>query len=169
MTRDNERDDSLERFSRDDAPEADPDVVDLSRLASQIPDDEAFAFTGAELERLIARTEAAIDAVETSRVTAIRSIWRRYLPAAAAVFVMVGASVMYTLYDGSAPTPPMVNRNDTLLSDSAAMPTSDEDLSSMMTEINADGLLNGETLSWDELTEDEFNYLNSSLDAMEIL
>lgn len=139
---------------------------DLMSLSSEINDESMFELTREEFDTAVANIESRIDQNSVKKSKA--SIWRTYIPAAAAVVLLLGVSMMTKFYNGSDGT--TVNTNtDTLLAQTEVIEIqlSDDSFDNLLNETEEIGqYYNG---AEDELTEEEYNYLSANLEVGDLL
>lgn len=78
----------------DVCPECSAFFGEITSQADHLGKDDDFFMTDAELEASVAEVESKIDRLELEKVIDVRSIWRTYVPVAAAVVVLVGMSIV---------------------------------------------------------------------------
>ncbi len=148
--------------------------LELTAMAGNLGSDEDFYLDETELESSIARVEQRIDQLELNKVTDVRSAWLSYVPAAAAVVLLLGISFLaYMMGWFSSGDPGIADKS----SDTAlwGLENGDMDIieeSSIDYVMYQSATLNYAapgTLLYEDITEEELEYLDENFDVGEIL
>lgn len=148
--------------------------TELSALKENLGRDEDFEVDDETAESIVAAVDRRLDQLEMARVTDVRASWMTYIPAAAAVVLIVGISaVVYfsgwlSSNGGQAQAP----TNDSLwvsLADSEVSYLDNTDLSQLLSAISVDNDEAMETILLEGMTDEELKYLEENFDVGEIL
>ena len=142
---------------------------ELTAAADTLGSDEDFYLDDAALESAVNRVDARIDQLELKKVTNVRSAWFSYVPAAAAVILLVGISISAYLMGWFTSG----NGQAGLTSPDTAWVTLENGDVDILQDSNLDYFMYQSTASaellYDELTEEELEYLDENFDVGEIL
>ncbi len=143
-------------------------------LAEGVAQDSDFYLNDDDLDKSVAAVDDAIDAFEMDKVTRTVPLWRNYVPAVAALVIIVGLSLTLSMSD-------LFHRSalqtEVTTGDSALVLLDNGD-QAYLEETDLQGLLEDFTIEryWqaseqliDDLTEEEFEYLANNIDVGEIL
>lgn len=148
--------------------------AELTALTGSLGSDENFYLGETELQSAVDGVDARIDQLEMRKVTDVRSAWYSYVPAAAAVILLVGISISaylmgwFTRGDGQAElTSPdtawvVLENGDLDVIDNGSFDY-------VMYQSTAYDYTASAELLYDELTEEELEYLDENFDVGEIL
>lgn len=144
---------------------------ELTAVAKTIGNDEDFYIGDIELESAVNRVDARIDQLEMKKVTDVRSAWFSYVPAAAAVILLVGISLSAYLMGWFArgDSEAGLSSQDTSWvtienGDVDIIENSGIDYVVYQSEYPASA-----ELLYDDLTDEELEYLDENFDVGEIL
>ncbi|UCG60756.1 MAG: hypothetical protein JSV52_10510 [Candidatus Zixiibacteriota bacterium] len=158
----------------DTCPECRDYWLDLTTTTENLGSEEDFYLDKTELESSIARVEERIDRLELEKVTDVRSAWLSHVPAAAAVVLLLGISFMaYMLgWFSNGEDPSTAGSQDTVWlslenGDIDAIEESSIDYV-MYRSATMNQTTSGE-LFYENLTEEELQYLEENFDVGEIL
>ncbi len=125
-------------------------------------------------ESLIAGVETRIDRMESAKATPVHSIWRSYIPAVAALLVVVGFSVtayMLNMFSSkhSAQVSPDSNASLLVIKDADVDSLSSGEVNFILNDYSADhsGTVSGDV--YDNVSQEELEYLENNLKAGDIL
>lgn len=147
---------------------------ELSGLSASIGSDEDFYLSGAELESAVNGVDARLDRLEIKKVTDVRSVWYPYVPAAAAVVLLLGISIVAYLLgwfpsgnnQAGVTTPDFdwvsFENGDTDIIDN-------DNIDYVMYQSAACNYTASRDLMYDDLSEEELEYLDENFDVGEML
>ena len=159
--------DDLERFDGHDP------------LAGFLGRDEDFAPNDLEVEGLVSRLDARLDSLDTPRVQ--RMPWLRHLAAAAVITLLLGATMIGYLGNGSRIGDPVSAQLDVLtlsaaengllsfLSDAELPLFEDTDVDLLLLEYTSGTGGEAAALLQDQLTDEELEYLSKNFDVGDML
>lgn len=148
--------------------------TELTAVTDSLGKDEDFYPDDATLESAVNRVDERIDQLEMKKVTDVRSAWFSFVPAAAAVILLVGVSVSAYLMGWFTPG----NGQAGLTSPDTAWVTlengdidiiQNSSLDYVMYQSTAYDYTASTELLYEELTEEELEYLDENFDVGEIL
>lgn len=148
--------------------------TELCSLRENLGRDEDFEVDDQTVEAIVASVDRRLDKLEMARVTDVRASWMTYIPAAAAVVIIVGISVIVYLSGwlstngGQAQAP----ADDSLwvsLAENDISYLDNTDLTQLISQIGADHDEAIETILLEDITEEELEYLEKTFDVGEIL
>ena len=147
--------------------------AELSSAARTVGSDEDFFLDQSAIETQVTNVDRRIDELELGKVTDVRSAWISFVPAVAAVVLLVGIS--FTAYmmgwfgSGSVLTDRPVE--DTLMAqaDNVMDIIDENDIGYILYEFAADRKASTSELLMEDLTEEELEYLENNFDVGEIL
>ena len=149
-------------------------LAELEALTRNAGGDEDFYADAAELDQMVALVDESIDAIELETVVKTTPIWSSYIPAVAALVVIIGLSLTISLIgvfdrsgvqltsNGDDSEQALVDFDGSDLTDAELIPGLIEDFESGSF-WQASGLI------LEDLTEEEFEYLANNIDVGEML
>ncbi len=147
--------------------------TELCSATRTVGSDEDFFLDQSTIETQVANVDRRIDELELGKVTDVRSAWRSFVPAAAAVVLLVGlSSAVYMMgWFGSGPVLTDRPVEDTLMAQAPnVMDIIDEnDIDYILYEFAADRNASTSELLMEDLTEEELEYLENNFDVGELL
>lgn len=143
-------------------------------VAQSLDRDEDFYADESEVEGLVARVDNAIDNIELGKFSRTASIWKTYLPVAAVVALMIGISLIVFLLGsfGSERSQMASDGDDSLLvlyEEGTSAELNEEDMRALLYDFATEQHESASEQLIDDLTEEEYEYLQKSLDIGEIL
>lgn len=144
---------------------------ELDALAEKSGSDKDFYPDDYMTEQMVKRVNKAIDNLEHSKITKTKNIWHSYIPAAAAVILFVGLSLIGYLYvlKGNDHQQATINNSDSLIVQTENKDLNTEDLPSLLFEFTAENQENARDLLIDNITDEDLKYLEKNFDVGEIL
>lgn len=144
---------------------------ELTSLADAVGNDKDFFLDQATIESAVGSVDRKIDQLELKKVTDMRSAWFSYVPAAAAVVLLVGLSfAVYMLgWFGSNGELADSAVEDTLLAGGAADVIDETDLDYILGGMAVDRSVSTSEILYEDLTDDELQYLEDNFDIGDIL
>lgn len=147
---------------------------ELTSAVGQIGSDEDFFVGEAEVERMVQKVDEKIDTVELTKVTNISSIVASYVPAAAAVILVVGVSFMaymFGWFGGNGQQMAWVHPDSTLVDVNPEIiaEIDDNDMDYFFYGSSTGDYQATSNLLFEEMTEEDLKYLDENFDVKEIL
>lgn len=148
--------------------------TELSSVASGLGGDSDFYLDDAELESSVNRVDERIDSLELEKVIDVRSAWRSYVPAAAAVVLLVGMSlIIYTAGwlggNGGQAVLPVEDSLLVTVGNGDIDVLNQTDFEYLLYQVSIDGRTATSGDLYDGITDQELEYLEQNFDVGEIL
>lgn len=143
----------------------------LKDIENTISDEAIFFPDKADTDRIITRVESMIDSREIKKVTSISPIWKTFIPAAAAVLLIVGlGSVTHLIRFGDEGNSADTSNVASIVSNTNDNENYDADAYSDILQgyISENDLVSTDVI-FDNMTDDEMKYLEQNFDVGDIL
>jgi len=136
--------------------------------------DSDFYLSETEIEASVSRVDERIDRLELGKVTDVRSAWKSFVPAAAAVVLLVGMSLIIYVAgwlngDGGQTALDTPDTSFVTLENGDMGALSENDFEYILYQVSIDHLGTGSEVLFDDITEEEIEYLDQNFDVGEIL
>ena len=146
----------------------------LQTLLPEIGVDEHFYQTDEDIVKSVEAVNVKIDQVELAKVVDVNSRWKAYVPMAAAILLIVGVGVIANLVlqlDDTMNTADnsVVEKIFVSLTDDDSQELAQIELSELIDEYSTEYSLDTELNLLDEISEEEYQYLEDNLNIGEIL
>lgn len=158
----------------DGCPECSQVWQELSAVLNNAGTDETYYQDRTFVTQMVTRVDTEIDLLELSKETSIWSLWKTYVPVAAAVVLILGLSftVNQTDWFGSSSDQADLTSRDSLVSilnGGSAIDLTSTDVSYLLTDFATERNQSATELLLEDLTDEEYEYLQNNLNAGEIL
>lgn len=147
---------------------------DLKSLTGNISSEEDFYLNEKAVEKMVTRIDDEIDRLEINKAVGSRTIWVSYLPAVAAMILLVGISFMAYMFDFfrlDKNQEAHFNKDSLLVSvdDNSTGELNENELEYILYEFATDKYENASELLLGDFTEEELQYLEKNFDVGDIL
>lgn len=148
------------------------DIFDnLQAVSTTIGSDELFFEPDEIVAKRVEAVNNKIDQLELSKVVDVKSRWKSYVPMAAALFLVLGVGLLTKVllqFDTSTQTAENTN-SEYLLNDADTKLLSEVDFSEFVDDYTSEFGLDNDLNMLDDISEEEYKYLEKNLNIGEIL
>ena len=148
-------------------------VDDLKSVTGEFGSDQLFYSDQVEIDKSVELVNQRIDEHEMSKVVDISARWKKYVPVAAAILLVIGIGLISQVVSIFDDRPQIADTNGIIdfvkLDDYETKQLGEMDFSEFVDEYSSEyGLSEGMQMI-DDITEEEFKYLEEQINIMEIL
>ncbi len=146
----------------------------LQSVSTEIGSDELFFESDETVNKRVEEVNSQIDQLELSKVVEVSSRWKAYVPMAAALFLVFGVGLItkFALQFVETPETAEISQVEVLFvafTDDDAQSLTEIEFSEFVDDYTTEYTLDYELKMLDEMTEEEYNYLEENLNIGEIL
>ncbi len=146
----------------------------LQSVSTEIGSDELFFETDATVNKRVEEVNSKIDQLELSKVVDVSSRWKAYVPMAAALVLVFGVGLItkVALQFVDTPETAEISQVEMLfvsLTDEDTQSLTEIEFSEFVDDYTTEYTLDNELKMLDEMTEEEYKYLEENLNIGEIL